>query len=348
MEAITTLASACTDRALDIVHVGGELLTCDAWDAAVMLSPSQQATPIFEAQSAQLQTPAEWAQEHIGRATRAPYVLSKAHFPLIRSVFFNAIGGVGFERQDPMMAAEVIDALEQADDVTVRDTITQKALHEVGITTRLLPDPAVMVAELFSDIIRDRAACEAVASIRDACANGYIAVQFSADFGDDRTLDTIAAQLDVVAATHGFGVAFFCAGIAAWHDAPEVYERTRQRMHTASVHIMASPNIWDICALIANSRAYCGSSLHGRIVAAAFALPHVNIRHPTRVAGPSKQTAYATTWEGTEQAGEVRVDEIVRGIEAAIKVEPARLRHTARTLVDAYRSGFQRVSALLL
>lgn len=347
VQAIATLASTFADQAFDIVHVGGELLTCDAWEAAVMLSPPGHAMPMIEAHSAWMRTPAEWAKAHLGLAMRAPYVMSKTHFARARRIVFNAIGGVGLERRDPTMVAEVVDALRQADDVSVRDIITQQALHDAGITTTLFPDPAVMVAELFSDRIRESAEREAVAPILDACPNGYIAVQFSADFGDDRALDTIAAQLDIVAARHGMGIAFFRAGIAPWHDDLEVYERTRQRMRTARAFIMASPNIWDICALIASSCVYCGSSLHGRIVAAAFALPHVNLFHPARAAGPSKQASFAAAWEGVEVTGEVRIDDMARGIDDAFEIGRPRLQRTARTLVSAYQSGFERVSALL-
>lgn len=347
VDAIATLASGYADQACDIVHVGGELLTCDAWEAAVMLSPPGQAMPMIEAHSAWMRTPAEWAKAHLGLAMRAPYILSKANFAPARRIVFNAIGGVGLERRDPTMVAEVVNALRQADGVSVRDTITQQALHDAGIATKLLPDPAVMVAELFGGTIGQCAAGKAVASIRNTFPNGYIAVQFSADFGDDRTLGVIGAQLDVVAANHGVGVAFFRAGMAPWHDDLEVYDRTRQRMRTARATIMASPNIWDICALIASSRAYCGSSLHGRIVAAAFALPHVNLFHPARAAGPSKQASFAAAWEGVDVPGEVAIGDMARGIDKAFEVGQPRLQRTASTLVTAYRSGFERVSALL-
>lgn len=347
VEALSTLAFSCRDQAVDIVHVGGELLTCDAWEAAVMLSSAEQTKSIIDERTAWLKAPTEWAHAHLGLSARAPYVLSRARFARTRGVLFNAIGGIDLEHREPRMHAEVIEALRNANSVTVRDIITQCTLDALGIRTRLLPDPAVMVAELFGDLIRNRAAEEAVSAIRDACPNGYIAVQFSADFGDDRTLDEIAVQLDSIAALHGLGVAFFRAGIAPWHDDLDVYERTRQRMRTPSAHIMASPNIWDICALIANSRVYCGSSLHGRIVAAAFALPRVNVRHPARTVSRSKQIAFANTWEDSDIPAEVAIDEMTRRVDAVLQVDRARLQRTASMLVREYQAGFKRLSALI-
>lgn len=330
-----------------LVHVGGELLTCDAWEAAVMLSSAQGAKSIADEHAVWLRHPVQWAQAHLGVSIRTPYVLSRALFPAARRVLFNAIGGVDLDRRASAVRADVIDALRIAHDVTVRDSLTHGKLRAEGVSTRLLPDPAVMVEALFGEDIRRRAAAEPVSSIRDACPDGYIAVQFSADFGDDRTLDEIAAQLDVAAASQGLGIAFFSAGIAPWHDDLGLYERIRRRMLARSVHIMPSPNIWDICGLIEGSEVYCGSSLHGRIVAAAFALPRINVRHPARTGSHSKQNAFAHTWEGTDIPAEVDVSRIAQGIQDALQMERALLRRIAGRLVTEYLAGFERVRALL-
>jgi len=347
VEAISTLAGLCHNHPVNVVHVGGELLTCDAWEAAVMLSSAKHAKSVIDQRGASRWAPLEWADDRLGSPTRAPYVIPRARFAHIRGLAFNAVGGVDLDRCERGMGEEVIGTLRHASDVTVRDAITLKLLGAEGIAARLLPDPVVMVAELFGEVIRSRTAIDPVSSIREACPSGYIAVQFSADFGDDRTLDEIAGQLDAAAALHGLGVVFFRAGIAPWHDDLEVFERTRERMKTPSVRILVSPNVWDICALIAGSSMYCGSSLHGRIVATAFALPRVNIRHPARASSHSKQSAFAATWEDTDMPGEVGVADIKQGIDAARQIQHARLARVAKTLVLTYRDGFQSLSASL-
>lgn len=346
VEAIAKQAASRDVRPFDIVPVGGELLTCDAWEAAVMLAPETRVRATIDAQPAWARDPAGWARANFGLPARAPYVLSKADFPCARRVLFNAIGGVDLAQRDSRMRADLVSALHDADDVTVRDATTQCLLEAEGIATRRLPDPAVMIAELFGDIVAEHAASEAVSSVRDTCPNGYLAIQFSADFGDDRTLDEIARGLDLAAASHGLGVVFFRAGIAPWHDTLETYDRARKRMRTPSVSLMTSPNVWDICAVIAGSRAYCGSSLHGSIVAAAFSVPHVNLRHPARGSTQSKQTAFASTWEDSDWPGEVGVEQIAQGIEKALRIDSTRLAFTARRLVAEYRAGFAHVVAL--
>ncbi|MGH9578746.1 MAG: hypothetical protein ACRD3R_15010, partial [Terriglobales bacterium] len=172
-------------------------------------------------------------------------------------------------------------------------------------------------------------------------------VQFSAEFGDDETLTEVATQLDHIAASSGYGVAFFRAGAAAWHDDLACLQRVATCVRAPSVKVFLSLDIWDICALIANSRAYCGSSLHGRIVAMAFALPRVNLRHPASTNHPSKQAAFTVTWEETSVPATVDVREIAEGIRDALAVDPEQLQRTARRLVTQYREGFDAIYARL-
>jgi polysaccharide pyruvyl transferase WcaK-like protein len=220
-------------------------------------------------------------------------------------------------------------------------------LAKSGIEARLAPDCAVMVAELFGNTIRAHASKQAVARIREAAPRGYLAVQFSADFGDDATLDQIAAQLDQAAHAHDLAIVFFRAGAAPWHDDQSCFERTAARMRAPSVHLFDSLNIWDICALLAHSRGYIGSSLHGRVVAIAHALPRINLLHDEDFARPCKQTAFAQTWEHADQPIAVRVNGIAEGVENALSVDPARLKQTATRLAALCRDAFQTTVSVL-
>jgi hypothetical protein len=54
--------------------------------------------------------------------------------------------------------------------------------------------------------------------VRRTFPGGYVAVQFSAAFHDERTLADIARELDLAAASSGWGIALFRAGAAFAHD----------------------------------------------------------------------------------------------------------------------------------
>lgn len=344
VRALARLAAEWNERPVHIMHVGGEILTCDAWQAAVMLLPPEQAQHIILHFSSRPQERNEWAHSQLGIPAAAPYILSRALFPRADKVIYNAIGGVELAACDPAMRTEVLANLRAADAVSVRDRQTQSLLNAAGITARLLPDPAVMVAELFGKTIGERMQQGEVAQVARAFAQGFVAVQFSTDFADDKTLTQIAVQLDRIACSTGLGVVFFRAGAAPWHDDLRGYQRVAARMRTPST-IFSSLQLWNICALIARSRAYIGSSLHGRIVAMAFALPRMNLRHPGQTAWPTKQAAYATTWEEQGMPVSVDVHNIAQGIEQALCVDGGQLRHKAAELAARYREGFNAICA---
>jgi hypothetical protein len=345
VRALAMLIAEPDPRPVTLVHVGGEVLACDAWRAAVMLLPAGD----VQSTVARLEhRPAErnaWVRQMLGTASRAPYTLARTQWPAVDHVIYNAVGGVDLDRCDGVLRDEVLGRLRDADAVGVRDRRTQTLLAAAGIVATLLPDPAVMVAELFASRIHDHAQRGEVASIGARFPQGYLAIQFSAEFGDDRTLDAIAAQLDVVTARTGLGVALFRAGAAPWHDDLDVYRRMAARLRVASAHVFESLHVWDLCALIAASRGYCGNSLHGRIVALVFGRPRVNLQSPVAVGESSKQQAFAETWDAAPLPTTVSIDSLADGVEKAQTVDRVLLARRAADLASAYRRGFDTLCA---
>jgi hypothetical protein len=345
VRSLAQLATEWGGRPATVVHVGGEVLTCSAWQAAVMLLAPEDVAHTVSYLEARPQERLAWVRQRLGIPALAPYTLSRTLFPGIERVVYNGVGGVDFDRSDPALQAEVLANLRAADDVGVRDRVTLAHLVAAGIGARLIPDPAVMVAELFGPRIRQRSREGEVERTLRAFPQGYVAVQFSAEFGDDETLSVMATQLDRMVASEGVGVALFRAGAAPWHDELACLQRVATRMRTPSVTVFESLDIWDICALIACSRAYCGSSLHGRIVAMAFALPRVSLRVSAFANAGIKQDAFAATWEDADTPATVAVLEIADAVQRARSVEPGRLQRTARRLVSDYRQGFNAMAA---
>lgn len=341
VEALRAVAASLGDRPATLIHVGGEILSCDAWQAAVMLEQPAAARSVVCRLDGHPGEQREWARTTLGTQARAPYATTaRATFPGPLRVAYLAVGGVELDACDGTLRSDVLAALAAADDLSVRDRQTQARLQAAGITARLAPDPAVMVAELFGETVRARAQTGEVARLRDAFPQGYLAVQFSADFGDDETLARLAAQLDRVSASTGLGIALFRAGAAPWHDEFDALQRLAARLRGKSATVFESLDLWDICALIAAARGYCGSSLHGRIVAMAFALPRVNLRHPSAQARTGKQAAFASTWDLAEMPAVVDVDDAASAIEQALATDPAQLACTAARLAVRFREAF--------
>lgn len=323
-----------------LLHVGGETLSCEAWQAAVMLQPPSAAQVIVKRLAASPTARQAWTESVLGAPNLAPYCAAPKLFPCAQRVVYTAAGGVELGESSDALRDEVFHCLRSANTVGVRDRLTLAHLRNAGIAARLMPDPAVMVAELFGPSIEAHAARGELADIRNTFPHGYIAVQLSADFGDDATLNAIASQLDLVATTSGLGIVLFRAGSAPWHDDLDSLQRLATRFQARPPVIFNSLHLWDICALIAESRAYCGSSLHGRIVATAFCLPRLNILHPGQAGRPTKQAAYAATWEAPGHPGAVHVGDLANSLARSLATDPAQRRRTAHDLAILYRQNF--------
>lgn len=345
VQALSRLPIDDVDHPCTLVHVGGEILDCGAWEAAVMLLPPDQAQRTI----AYLRTrPGErraWVKSMLGTSALAPYAVSRRTHPGLARVVYNAVGGSSLDRSEARLRAEVLADLKAADSVSVRDGRTRAHLAAAGIEARLVPDSAVMVAELFDARIRLHAREGAVARAMQAFPRGYIAVQFSADFGDDDSLAQIATQLHHLAGREDCGIVLFRAGVAPWHDELEALRRVATSLRHGSAQVFESLDVWDICALIAHGRAYCGSSLHGSIVANAFGRPGLCLRDPDAIHPVSKQAAYAETWDESGLPAEVELRDIAEALRSALAVEEESLQRQSRRLATLYREGFRAARA---
>ncbi|MBW8369957.1 MAG: polysaccharide pyruvyl transferase family protein [Thiobacillus sp.] len=323
-------------RPAHLIHAGGELLTCTAWQAAVMLLDPAAATEAVARYDAHPAAGAVWAARQLGTARIMPYVVGHDVLAPGGKLIFNAVGGVEWNALSSAQRDDVKAALRQADWLSVRDHVTQAALRAEGIEAPLCPDPAVMVEACFGEVIRRHRQQGAVKAIRDAFPQGYLACQFSADFSDDASLDALARGLSRVAAATGLGVALFRAGAAPWHDDPALYEKLQRRLPTGTAQLFPSLHLWDICALIAASRGTVGSSLHGRIVALAYGLPRVSLVPPQQGGRPDKRTAFAETWEPDVVPRGVALDRIEAAALQALAVPAEVLRENAASLRARY------------
>ena len=324
------------ERQSCLIHAGGELLTCTAWQAAVMLLNQAAAADIIARYDADPAAGAAWAARQLGTSRSMPYVVGRDALAPGGKLIFNAIGGVEWKSLPAAQRDEVKKALRQADWLSVRDHVTRAMLRAEGIDAPLCPDPGVMVADCFGETIRQHQNAGPVKAIQDAFPHGYLACQFSADFADDASLDALAHGLSRAAAATGLGVALFRAGAAPWHDDPALYEKLQRRLQPGTARLFPSLHLWDICALIAASRGAVCSSLHGRIVALAYGLPRVSLVPPQQGRHPDKRAAFAETWEPDTVPRSVTPDRIEPALMQALAEPIGVLRENAASLRARY------------
>jgi hypothetical protein len=346
VQALARVAADLGDETAHLIQVGGEIFTCEAWQAAVMLLPEDQARVAITAYGHESPERRRWVHGMVGYAAEAPYVAPTRLFARPGRRAFVGVGGVELDRAPAALRAEVLAALRGADFVGVRERVTLGLLEAAGVDACLMPDPAVLVRELFGRDIAAHGETGEPREVREAFPQGYLAVQCAAEFGDDATLGLLAAQIDRIAAASGLGIVLFRAGAAPWHDSMEVYKRLAGMMASEHVALFESLHIWDICALIEHARAFVGSSLHARIVAGAYARPRATVLPPgARV--PNKLGAYIQSWEPAQAPGVVPLRDLAPALGRALAGDAMRLLEHAQRVAETYRQEFETVAARL-
>ncbi|ODU01820.1 MAG: hypothetical protein ABS89_06690 [Thiobacillus sp. SCN 63-1177] len=344
---VRALAAAGKVQPAHLIHAGGELLSCSAYQAAVMLLDPATAAAAIARYDDDPVAAAAWAARQLGTARSLPYVAGRDAVAPAGRLIFNAVGGVEWTLLSDVQRAEARTAIGLADWASVRDHVTRDALRREGIDVPLCPDPAVMVADCFGEMIRRHQQQGAVTAMREAYPLGYLACQFSADFGDDASLDALAQGLARASAEAGLGLVLFRAGGAPWHDDPELHEKVLRRLPPGTARRFPSLHLWDICALIAASRGVVSSSLHGRIVALAYGLPRVSLLSPQQGSRPDKLTAFAETWEPDAVPRSVTVEQIEPALRQALALPESVLRENAAQLRVQYRRSLAQWAKLV-
>lgn len=346
VRALTGVLGALEPGGADLMHVGGELLDCTAWEAAVMLQSHERAAEVVAALDRDPVARTAWAQRELGCEALAPYVVGKARSPGLRRVVFNAVGGVALGTAEAAMQREVAVALTHADALSVRDEASREALAALGVAAELCPDPAVLVARCCAQPIARHADRRALTELAARFPQGYLALQFSADFGDDASLDRMARALADFLCERHLGIVLFRAGAAPWHDDADVCRRLVARLPPGACLLFASLHLWDICALLAGATMYVGSSLHGRIVATAFGRPRLSLVPPGHTAS-RKLEAYLASWEIPGLPTCAALDALAPALAAAAAADPASLRAWAARLEQDFLARFAGLRAAL-
>lgn len=324
--------------------MGGELLDCDLYQAAIMLQTPADASASIARYDSDLRGGLSWAQQQTGLPQQCGYLADKCWFRQPRHFIYNGIGGTGLAGIPASCRAEVLQRLSQAEHIGVREQQTQATLAAAGIASELQPDCVALLPQLFRRAVLTCGQQGEVANIRKACPNGYLAIQFASELADDQTLATIAAQLGPAARQHRLALVFFRAGAAPWHDELQPYRRVAAQLAGVAVHLFESLNIWDIVALLAHARCYCGTSLHGRIVANSFGIPGVSL---AGIGAAIKLAANLKMLQPADGCELIQLNDIAAAVGHAMAISATELGAAATQAATACRHGCERWLQLL-
>jgi len=291
VEALAMLAERWQGRPVTLLHAGGEILGCSLAEAAVMLLEVRQARALLAGRPG-AEDLRRWAQARLAMNHEVAYLAPRPLFAPGSRFLHHGIGGATLATLPTAMQVEAMAALRGADGLCVRERVTRAWLRARGVRPQLAPDLVVLTPQLFAGEIANHAASGEPERARRRFPPGYVAVQFAAAWGDDQTLNRLAAQLEALRRATGLGLVLFAAGQAPWHDDLEVYRRLADRLRSPPL-LCQTAHIFDLCALLAGCALFCGSSLHARILAQACGRPAVSL---ARAGEAAKITAHLASW----------------------------------------------------
>jgi len=199
----------------------------------------------------------------------------------------NSLGGSGLKKEHFERYDFLKEKLNQSDYLAVRDNTTLANLKENGVAAQLFPDSAILMSEFYPIEVLEKKITPEVRAYVKAHRENYVYFQINKKTTVGKE-GLIAAQLDKIYQNGKVEICLCPIGKALNHDDHLALAVVKGKMESPATYFDAE-NIWDIMYLIANSKAYIGTSLHGAITALSYAVPHVGLK-------VEKLEAYLHTW----------------------------------------------------
>jgi len=227
-----------------VFHIGGETLAYSAEVAAEMSSQSNNGE--FE-RPLQYVLPEKYGSKPIRR-------------------FFFGVGGTGIPTLDLAQSKYLVDSLNSAMWISVRDPLTQSNLANLGVKATLTPDLVHVISKIHpfeSQLLTDKT--KLVLQISDVILKQHFSgtvEMLLANFSDFESITLVIA------------------GIAPGHDSFKAYLNLAgvvNRIRSNWINILFDIDPLNIVKEIASADLVVASSLHFRIVAMSYGVPRISI-----------------------------------------------------------------------
>ncbi len=212
-----------------------------------------------------------------------PFTIYKLDYPNVNKIFYNSLGGISTDNSKAFL-----DKIRTVDYISLRDNLSYNAAKKYYPNVSLVPDSALLMSEVFPLSSLSKKYSESLVSFLDNNKrNGYIVFQVNKHKGM-RNLDLIVKKLKILSNKHSCKIALCVIGYAYGHEDQTVLKKIHNMMSNDTV-LFDNNSIWDIMGLIANSKFYIGTSLHGVITAMSYKKPYIGLE-------VEKLKDYITTW----------------------------------------------------
>jgi hypothetical protein len=279
------------------------------------------------------------AKGYLKGRTRLPFLFTKADFKNVNSVILNSLGGSGLNDDVFQKYPVLLTKLNEVEYLAVRDQLTIENLQKQHIHAELFPDSAILMSEFYPLDVLEKNITKAVKDYVNKHKGNYIFYQINKKTTAGKEA-LMAGQLDQIYQEEGVELCLCPIGKALNHDDHIALEVVRKLLKSPSTYFDAD-NIWDIMYLIANSKAYIGTSLHGAITAMSYSVPHVGLK-------VEKLNAYLATWGAKGNDFAVDFDRLFTHYKVVTKIPKSDYERSRQLQLVEIRSAFDKMKQILI
>ncbi|GAB3273890.1 polysaccharide pyruvyl transferase family protein [Arthrobacter pigmenti] len=218
------------------------------------------------------------------------YVPTMHEYPLNyqANLIINSAGLSGMASFAPNIERRYLRKVRAAKVINVRDQKSSDYLTSHGIEHEVVPDLVHAISRLYPD--------------NDVGSGAYICVHTSAGYLNSVGYEEFANRLIDLANGTKLNIMLFLAGTAPGHDSVDAYREVARlaanKEPDVSIQITENRDPLYLVEVILRSRAWVGTSLHGRIVAESYGVPRVSLsKSPINGNAQEKTAVYAATWD---------------------------------------------------
>ena len=236
-----------------------------------------------------------------GKGNYSPYV------PRFKAnTYYISVGGQFNKSMTSSKRKEIKSILKKTKSLTVRDLRTFESLRNENVECKLIPDSAILMSKMYN--MND---LKSLASIAIKDFNfPFIYLQVAVDKGPE-DLHLFVDKMSKAANDHSLKIICCPIGLASGHDDHIILKQMIDL--NPDWQYIHPKNIYDIMLLIASSKLYVGTSLHGAITAFSFGVPIVPLNKKIK-----KLDSFVSTWTKDVYINSIEYNQVELGVKEAL------------------------------
>lgn len=327
-----------TQRA-NIIVAGGESIAVTWHSLLVALNKKYKIIRRYQHHFEKFIDLNKFAKNILKGQTELPFVFNSDDFKSVDHVIFNSLGGSEIPDSIFKKVKGLRKKLQQVDYFSVRDKVTKRNMDQLDIPTKLFPDSAILMSKFYPNKVLETLVSADVKSYVEKNVGNYVFFQINRNHAKNQE-EQIASQLNAIYKQTQTEICLCPIGKASNHNDDEALQKILPYLENTG-HFFEEVNVWDIMYLIANSKCYIGTSLHGAITAMSYAIPYVGVN-------VTKLNSYLNTWgiEGINKI--VKIDSLSEQFNIAINISKEKLVQSRDIQFQEIEKSFEYMKKLLL